>query len=106
MTYIPIPLDVLDAPGYAALTHAEQRFLLDLYVLFHDCERFTIDMYKPQQYRQSKGVFLGRKVRALINAGLLQIVGMIGRPDHRRRVFAFTYPAFEAVVLQQEKEAA
>jgi hypothetical protein len=106
MNFVPIPLEALESQGFLDLSLSDQKFLIDLYVTHHDCERFTIDMDQPEQYRQPAGATLQRKVRGLLAAGLIRVVGAIGRPDHARRVFTFTYPAFNAVVLQQEKEAA
>lgn len=106
MNYVPIPLAALESPGFLGMTLADQKFLIDLYVVFADCERFTIDMNSQEQYRQPSGATLQRKIRALLAAGLIQVVGSIGRADHKRRVFAFTYPAFDAVVVQQLPEAA
>lgn len=106
MSYVPIPLEALESQGFLGLSLSDQKFLIDLYVTHHDCERFTIDLDAPQQYRQPAGASLRRKTRALLDAELLQVVGTIGRHFPPRRIFAFTYPAFNAVIFQQEREAA
>jgi hypothetical protein len=49
MSYVSIPLAALESPEFMALSLADQKFLIDLYVAFHDCQRFTIDMNCPTQ---------------------------------------------------------
>ena len=93
MNFVSIPLAVLEAPEYLALTVADRQFLLDLYVVFHDTERFTIDMSKPADYRQPTGASLARKISRLMDAALLQVVGSRKTgPSHYQRVFAFQHP--------------
>jgi hypothetical protein len=95
MSYLGIPLEVLESPAYLALSDANQRFLLDLYVTFADCECFTICMDKPEQYRQPKGATLQRKVTALINAGFLRVERFTGHQSNPKRVFAFVNKPLE-----------
>lgn len=93
---IPLPADLLNAPAYQSLTPSDKIFVIELYAMFHDTERFTIEMDKPANYRQP-GTILNRKVARLLDIGLLKIVGSTGRADHARRVFTFAYPAMEEV---------
>lgn len=93
MNFVSIPLAVLDAPQYMAMTPAEQKFLIDLYVLFHDCETFTVDMNEPAKYRQPVGATLNRKIRTLLTSGLIEVVSR--RKSTLQRVFVFKYPARE-----------
>lgn len=95
MSYVTLPLAALDSDAYAGLTSGDQKFLIDLYVIFSDCERFTVDIYKQTMYRQPAGANLERKLRRLIDAGLLEIVGTSGHGGQMRRVFSFTYPVHE-----------
>ena len=98
MTYISIPLEVLESPAYLALTEANQKFLIDLYVIFADCERFTIDMRKQAEYRQPEKANLAVKINTLLDAGFLKVVDRIGpHPMNSRRVFSFAHPAREAL---------
>lgn len=94
---IPLPADLLSAPAYRALTDADKTFIIELYALFHDAERFTIDMERPLDYRQLPGAKLSIKVSRLLRAGLILIVGKAGLPSHERRVFALTYRTMEEV---------
>lgn len=95
MAYVSIPLSVLESQEYLSMTPAGQKFLIDLYALFHDCETFTIDMEKPTYYRQPAGSFLNKKVSNLLDSGLIEVVGSVKRKFTYQRVFAFTHPAFQ-----------
>ena len=98
MAYISIPLEVLESPAYLALTEANQKFLIDLYVIFGDCSRFTIDMRKQADYRQPEKANLAVKIRTLLDAGFLKVAERIGpHPLNSRRIFSFVYPAREAL---------
>lgn len=97
MEYVTIPIEALESPDYLGLSPFEQKFLIDLYVIFRDAQCWTVDMTRPQDYRQSPGASLNRKVTSLLNAGLIQVVGTTGKPGNARRVFSFTHPAREAL---------
>jgi hypothetical protein len=100
MDSIVIPLAALDSPKYKSLSWGDQRVLIDLYIMFWDCDCFTVDLFRPQDYRQSPGVGMGKRIQALLASGLLVMVGKqiidpnkpIGERNYRR-VFAFKYPA-------------
>lgn len=89
---VALPLPLLDSPEYRALKWGTQRFLIDLYIVFNDVERFTIDTPHPEQYRQSEGCWLPRRITELLNAGLLLQDGTMRKgPCHAQRVFRFKY---------------
>lgn len=94
METVSIPLAALESPEYMALPRGSKMLLIDLYVLFHDTERFVIDIDRPADYRQSKGVWLPPRVAALVKAGLLVVDGRQKTDKHHsRRVFRFKYSA-------------
>lgn len=94
MSAILIPIAAVESPEYAALTQPEQLFLIDLYIVMNDVERFTIDWDQPEKYRQSRGAHLPRKIKRLIDAGLLIVDGrQKSGIDHYVRVFRFRYSA-------------
>lgn len=96
MNCITIPTAVLESPEYANLTLGDRMFLIDLYVVFNDVERFTIDISTPEEYRQSKGVWLPPRIRRLLQSGFIVEDGRHkkGR-DHYLRIFRFRHPPFE-----------
>jgi hypothetical protein len=97
MSYLALPLAALESPDYLALSLSDQKFLIDLYISFHDCERFTVEMDHPELYRQPAGATLQRKVAKLLAAGLIRVVDTTGRGNQIRRVFCFAYPALDAI---------
>jgi hypothetical protein len=96
MDCIAIPIAALDSQGYQDLTLADKYFLIELYRLFFDTERFTIDAERPQDYRQPRGTRLVRKTNVLLDAGLIKAVDLHKNgSNHYQRIFVFTYPAME-----------
>lgn len=94
MSAIIIPIEAVESPEYATLTQPEQLFLIDLYIIMNDVERFTIDCSQPEKYRQSRGAHLPRKIKSLIDVGLLIVDGrQKSGIDHYVRVFRFRYSA-------------
>ena len=92
MDFAALPLAAFDSPEFKVLPWGAQRFLLDLYIVFHDVERFTIDWNRPEDYRQSPGVALCRRINELLASGLLiceatRKKGMC----HKERIFRFKY---------------
>lgn len=97
MDFIAIPADALNSKEYESLTLSDKNFLVELYRLYGDCERFLIDTDKPEQYRQPKGSRLVRKVNKLLSSGLLRAVDLHKNGNnHYQRIFVFRYPAIEA----------
>lgn len=92
MSHITIPAAVFESPEYWRLTIAERMFLLDLYIVMDDVERFTIDMARPEDYRQSPGATLARKIVKLLKCGFLVLDGRrdIGG-GHYVRIFRFKH---------------
>ncbi len=98
MDYLPIPFDVLDSESYQSLTPGDKYFLIELYALYFDCERFTINADRPQDYRQPPKANLCRKIGRLVDCGLLRAVDLAKNGNnHYQRVFAFTYSALGAL---------
>lgn len=94
MTSVSIPLAVLDAPEFNGLQWGDQKFLIALYIVNSDVERFTIDISKPEMYRQSAGVWLVNRIHRLIKAGLLVIAGRQRTSKYgHTRVFSFKHSA-------------
>jgi hypothetical protein len=93
MGYVCIPLHVLESPEFIAMQLCDQKFLIDLYTLFHDCETFTIDLTKPTEYRQSKSANMSPKVLRLLKYGFIVISGEMKKTGKKNvRVFSFKYP--------------
>jgi|SRR6185437_1092537 len=94
MECVTLPVPMLDCDEYRGLASREKQFLIDLYICFGDCETFTIDAERPQEYRQRHcdAATIYRKLRALISAGLVSISyqpnGKQGRPT---TVYSFKY---------------
>lgn len=103
MAYVSIPLSALESPEYLSLYWAHREFLIALYVEHNDAERFSIACNQPQTYRMKPGVNLQRRIRALMDSGLIVLDGMqavrgrnaTGGYCFHRRVFRFKYPAFQ-----------
>lgn len=93
MDFAAIPMSVLDSPKYKDLHWGDQRLLIDLYILFGDCDTFFIDLDKPQEYRQSRGNGIARRINRIIEAGFLEICGTekCGSCSYRR-IFRLTHP--------------
>jgi len=95
MDSVVIPLELFDDPAFNKLQPGDMKFLLCLYADYHDTERFTIDLQRPEDYRQSSGVWLVHRIKRLTKSGLLQIVGkhMKVHPKGKVwvRVFALKY---------------
>jgi hypothetical protein len=76
MNSIPIPCVVFDSPMFHALSSADQIFLMFLYAMFYDTERFTIDMNDPKRYHLPHDkASISRRITHLIKAGFLVVVG-------------------------------
>lgn len=96
MDVIPIPAEALNSKEYESLTLADKYFLIELYRMFHDCARFTIDADKPEDYRQPPKVNLCRKINKLISSGLIRSVDLHKNGNfHYQRVFVFKYQVNE-----------
>lgn len=92
MDIVAIPACVFESSEYRRLTLANKHLLIELYAMFGDCERFTIDLDRPVQYNQPQKAHMGRKVMALVNSGLLQTVDLAKNGNnHYQRVFSFKY---------------
>ena len=87
-----LSLEIATSEKFNALHWSHQKFLFDLHVVFHDCERFTIDLSAPQQYRQMRGASIARKIKVLVEEGFLEIVGTQKAKFSPRRVFRFPQP--------------
>lgn len=97
MDFIAIPAEVLQSHEYQKLTLGNKHLLIELYAMFGDCERFTIDLDNPVLYKQPQKAHMGRKVTALVNSGLIRTVDLTKCGKcHYKRVFTFKYPATEA----------
>lgn len=92
MSHLALPLEMFDMPTYRRLRNATQRFLIDLYVVFFDCERFTIDITTPQLYRQTPGAMISTRINELVDAGILIAEREKLPGKHARRVYQFAYP--------------
>jgi hypothetical protein len=100
MDYIPLPLDMLESKEYQSLTLAEKAFIIDLYAKHYDCETFTIDTRRPEDYHLPPKCNIFRKVNAMIDSGLVECIGLRkGGTFHYLRVLRFKYPAH--VVFQK-----
>jgi hypothetical protein len=94
METVPIPLAALDSPEYVRLTPAQKAFLIELYRVHGDVERFTVDLRNPAVYRQSFGAYLSNKITPLVKHGLLVEDGeQQVTICNWRRVFRFRYSA-------------
>lgn len=92
MDIIALPAQLLDDPAFNALQWGDQKFMIALYALFADTERFTIDINHPEHYRQSPGVWLVGRIHRLVKAGMLQITGQQKSSKFGHvRVFSFKY---------------
>ena len=87
-----LPLAVANSDAFNALLWGDQKLLFDLYIVFEDCERFTIDIKHPEHYRHTSGVNLVPRIRRLLAAGLLEIDGSQKARFGNRRVFKFPQP--------------
>lgn len=99
MELLTMPVSVLDSQEYNALKLAEKHFLIDLYVLFSDCASFTIDMERPQDYRQKACIenYMARRVAGLVASGLLNVtLRPAARKGPMQRVYSFKYRISEA----------
>lgn len=92
MDFAALPLAAFDSPEFKDLPWGAQRFLLDLYIVFYDVERFTIDANRPEDYRQSPGVAVCRRIAELLKSGLLICDEQRNKGGHRQRIFRFRYP--------------
>jgi hypothetical protein len=92
MDLIAIPAEALNSPEYEKLTLADKYFLIELYRINGDCQRFTIDSDRPAVYRQPPSVNLCRKINKLIDSGLIKAIDLQKNgTNHYQRVFAFRY---------------
>ncbi len=92
METITLPIALIDSPEFNGLQWGDQKFLFSLYAVFHDTQRFTIDINEPEQYRQSRGVYLVNRIHRLVKAGLLIITGRQKASKYGHvRVFEFKY---------------
>lgn len=111
MTSVSIPLAVLDAPEFNGLQWGDQKFLIALYIVNSDVERFTIDLSRPEMYRQSAGSWLVNRIHRLMKAGLLIKTGQQRTSKYGHvRVFAFKHsaypePADNCIVAPQDLSA-
>lgn len=100
MDTIQIPVALIDSAEYQSLSWGCREFLIGVYAAHADCSRFTLDWDRPEQYRQSPGVWLQRKIAQLVKAGLIEhdgfkeIRGRNATGGYRvnKRVFRFKYP--------------
>lgn len=93
MDFAALPLAAFDSPEFHALPWGAQRFLLDLYIVFYDVERFTIDASRPEDYRQSPGVAMCRRINELLRSGLLICEAQRKKGIcHKERIFRFKHP--------------
>lgn len=96
MDIIAIPAEVMNSKEYEQLTLADKYFLIELYRIFGDCERFTIDAEKPLEYRQPPKVNLCKKIGKLLASGLLKAIDLQKNGNnHYQRVYAFKYQVVE-----------
>jgi hypothetical protein len=92
--FVAIPLQVLNAPEYAQLQWGDKQLLIDLYVLFSDCESFTVDLDKPLNYRQPPCAAMNVRLVRLLRSGLLLVSGKMQKKRGRvQRVFGFKHAA-------------
>jgi len=88
--YVQIPAPLFESKEFNSLSWGDQKFLLCLYRLFHDCETFTIDLKKPTDYLQSSGVSLEGRVCHLVTSCLIEVCGKQKTIFNKyRRVFKF-----------------
>lgn len=92
MESIALPVALIDSPEFNALQWGDQKFIFALYAVFNDTQRFTIDINTPEQYRQSRGVYLVNRIHRLVKSGLLIITGKQKASKYGHvRVFEFKY---------------
>lgn len=97
MDFAAIPMVVLDSPKFKALQYGDQKFIIDLYIVFGDCEQFIIDLNRPEDCRQAHGSNLARRINRVIAAGFLEVCSLAkASPCHYRRVYRLCYPAIAA----------
>lgn len=88
--YVQIPAPLFESKEFHSLSWGNQKFLICLYRLFHDCETFTIELKKPEDYFQPSGMTLTRRVWDLLQSGVIEICGQQETIfKKRRRVFKF-----------------
>lgn len=96
MGIIALPDQLFSDPEYKNLRNGHRLFLLDLYVMFNDCERFTIDMSRPTDYKQPYSPTLCRRINALLKSGLLEIAGKQQTgPGRYLRIFSFKHASHD-----------
>ena len=94
MEFVTLPVPMLDCAEYHGLKALEKQFLIDLYILFGDAECFTVDVERPQDYRQRQceDYTMARRLRALVSAGLLSMtLTPRARGGHPEKIYTFTY---------------
>ena len=90
MDYIQIPVPLFESEIFQKLSWGNQKFLIALYRKFHDIERFTIDLKRPEDYFQPSGVTLSKRVWDLVQSGLIEIDGYQPTVKFgKRRIFKF-----------------
>lgn len=94
MNIIALPDALFSDPEYKSLKNGHRLFLFDLYVMFNDCLNFTINLSNPEEYGQPYMPTLCRRIQALNESGLLQIVDRKSTGSgHYVRVFSFKHLA-------------
>jgi hypothetical protein len=94
--YFTLPVGLLAAREYRRLQNLDKLFLIALYALHGDCERFQIDTSDPVRYfgKDIVKYEFTRKISVLVQSGLIRAVGSAqwGPTRRQRRVFEFFYP--------------
>lgn len=74
------------------LPTSDKMFLVDLYVRYGDCDIFTIDLSNPSCYGQTFTNVMCRRVKKLVDSGLLVVAGKVQNTTLRLvRLFEFKY---------------
>lgn len=89
MENVLIPRAVLNSREFARLQPKVKVFLIQLYAMYSDVERFTIDLRDPKKYGLTPGVYITNRVTPLTQCGLLMLEP--DRDEENRRVFRFRY---------------
>lgn len=88
--YIAIPVAAIEAPAYQTLSRAERFFLLELYIQFSDCQRFTLN------FEGNANRAMLPRIKRLIDCGLLIVDESIKVSRNKfTRVFKFAHSAFD-----------
>lgn len=95
---IPIPAEVFESKCYHDLRIGDRAFLMDLYYLYGDCERFVINPEDFQGLSFGPKADIASKVRGLVDGGFLvfEMFRECARRGRSRRVFRFAHQALEA----------